>query len=145
MMRALETAAGVFGLPHLPQTIVPPPDEEDGMDLGAPLPDQLLMRAQTGEPNVRAEHAALYLPPGVAFVAHELCRERLGPSHCDQRRAVSEAGAAFPGVDFSLIESDADELWSPGLVEGEGQVVKRGMKFLQVGRRRAARVSGCWS
>ena len=54
-----------------------------------------------------------------------------GPSQCDKRRPLHESAAAFPGVDFSLIESDEDVLWREGMVEGESNVVVRGMKFLE--------------
>lgn len=37
------------------------------------------------------------------------CATQVNP--CDMRRAVSEAKLQFPGVDFSLIESDTDIRW----------------------------------
>lgn len=123
-MRALETAAGIFG--------VPGPAAENGEDMSMDAGPAVLMEAQTEERSARVAHDRLYVPPGVSFVAHELCRERLGPSHCDQRRPRRQAAVCFPGVDFSLIEADEDQLWAPGNVEAEAQVVQRGMRFLQV-------------
>ncbi|GAB4821611.1 hypothetical protein N2152v2_008657 [Parachlorella kessleri] len=79
----------------------------------------------------RVAHAAVHARPGIKFVAHELCRERLGPSQCDRRRPLSETRAAFPGVDFSLIEHEDDVMWETQHVESESAVVARGMKFMQ--------------
>jgi hypothetical protein len=57
-----------------------------------------------------------------------------GPSPCDKRRPLSESRAAFPGVDFSLIEHEEDVMWETQHVESESAVVARGMKFLQARR-----------
>lgn len=116
LMRALETAAGVFG------------EEESGSGGSA---GDILMVAQGEVAEVRAPHSALRQRQGVTYMANELCRERLGPSSCDARRARSEAAAAFPGVDFSLIDADKDPHWRPGNVEPEEAVVLRGRQFLQ--------------
>lgn len=69
LVRALETAAGVFG-------IEPSKCEYD--------PPTVLMAGQEAERNVRTAHGAVALRPGVKFVAVELCRERLG-----KRRAAN--------------------------------------------------------
>lgn len=129
-MRTLETAAGIFGVADPASAAVAAAGAEDMSEDGAQ--PAVLMLAQSEQASMRVAHEQLFVPPGVSFVAHELCRERLGPSHCDQRRPVTQAAACFPGVDFSLIESDEDQLWAPGNVEAEAQVVHRGMKFLQV-------------
>lgn len=136
LMRTLETAAGIFGVTDPASAAVAASGAEDMSEDGAQ--PAVLMLAQSEQASTRVAHEQLFVPPGVSFVAHELCRERLGPSHCDQRRPVTQAAACFPGVDFSLIESDEDQLWAPGNVEAEAQVVHRGMKFLQV------RVRGVW-
>ena len=114
LMRALETAAGVFGAPSSSTTS-----------------KELLMKAQSEIPEVRAPHPAVMQPSGLTCLANELCRERLGPSSCDSRRKCSEAAASFPGIDFSLIDNDADIHWHPGNVEPEEAVVLRGRQFLQ--------------
>jgi phosphohistidine phosphatase SixA len=85
MVRALETAAGVFG-------IEPAQCEFD--------PPTCLMGAQDAQWKVRTAHAAVSLRPGVKFVAMETCRERLGPGQCDKRQALEDTQAQFPGVDF---------------------------------------------
>ena len=64
LMRALETAAGAFGVP---------PNSSGGAEAAL-----LLMCAQSGEPSLRTQHGAVAPRPGVAFIANELCRERLG-------------------------------------------------------------------
>ena len=116
LMRALETAAGVFGV-----------KESDTASAAAGM----LMVAQNEVPDVRAPHAPVYKRPEIVYLANELCRERLGPSTCDSRRPRSEAASSFPGVDFSLIDSDTDPHWHPGNVEPEEAVVLRGRQFLQ--------------
>jgi hypothetical protein len=81
LMRALETAAGVFGV-EPSAAAVGPSAGSDGSEQeqqpAAAAPPPLLMLSQGGERNSRTAHAALALPPGVKFVAVELCRERLG-------------------------------------------------------------------
>jgi hypothetical protein len=129
LVRALETAAGVFGV------------DPSQCDLDPPT---CLMAAQQAERNVRTAHGALALRPGLKFVAQELCRERLGegasafaqagtcthgrcsdaalsrgdcpphpllachlapcfaagPSQCDKRQSLEDTQQQFPGVDF---------------------------------------------
>ncbi len=117
LMRALETAAGVFGIENTSTTN---------------SSDHLLMVAQSDLPEVRtAQPARTIKRTGLKFLANELCRERLGPSSCDSRRKCSDAATAFPRVDFSLIDDDADPHWRPGNVEPEEAVVLRGRQFLQ--------------
>lgn len=108
LLRALETAAGIFGveiaegLPEAaeggqdPQQQATDPQQlqhqdggghggggssvggEESMDLDSSAQSPLLMRAQSKERNQRTAHAAVGARPGVQFVAVELCRERLG-------------------------------------------------------------------
>lgn len=118
LMRTLETAAGVFGM-------------EEVSDDAAAVGSGTLMLAQKEVPDVRTGHPLLKRRHGISFVANELCRERLGPSSCDSRRPRTETAAAFPGVDFSLIDDDVDPHWHPGNVEPEEAVVLRGRQFLQ--------------
>ena len=129
LMRTLETAAGVFGVPASNSiggiSISSVQDNLTAQSLG------VLMEAQKEAPDVRSAHAAVYHRPGIKFMANELCRERLGPSSCDARRPVSESAKWYPGVDFSLISSDADADWKAGSVEPEESVVLRGRQFLQ--------------
>lgn len=117
LMRALETAAGVFGVHS---------NHNSGF-----LPTPLLMVEQSEVREVRSGHAAVDCRPGLRYLVHEICRERRGPSSCDSRRPRSRAAAAFPALDFSLVEDEEDQLWQPGHVEPEEEVVLRGRQFLQ--------------
>ena len=115
LMRALETAAGVFG---------------DALPSNSAA-CTLLMVGQGEAPRERTAHPALAARPKLRYLANELCRERMGPSPCDARRPRSQACAAFPGVDFSLIADDADPSWVAGAAEEEAAVATRGRQFLQ--------------
>ena len=53
-----------------------------------------------------------------------------GPSQCDKRQPLDATQRQFPGVDYSLIESQLDLSWEAGHVEGESSVVVRGFNFL---------------
>jgi broad specificity phosphatase PhoE len=129
LFRALETAAGVFGVAAASS---PTLGKESPTTAAASAPAELLMIAQSEVPEVRCTHPAVNIKrPGLEFLANELCRERLGPSSCDSRRKCSESAAFFPGIDFSLIKDDADPHWRPGNVEPEEAVVLRGRQFLQ--------------
>jgi broad specificity phosphatase PhoE len=125
LMRALETAAGVFG-------VVSSSGNEKEKTPRAIATNEILMKAQSEVPEIKVAHPAFRIKhPNVIFLANELCRERLGPSSCDSRRNCSEAAASFPGIDFSLINDDADQHWRAGNVEPEEAVVLRGRQFLQ--------------
>lgn len=117
LMRGLETAAGAFG-------VDPQQKEQHRATV-------LLMREQSDIKDLRSSHTALYRRPDLPFVAHELCRERLGPSPCDSRRSREESSHVFPGIDFSLILEDIDSHWKAGNVESEAAVVQRGKQFLE--------------
>ena len=60
LRRTLETCAGVFGV--------------DGAVEG----QRLLMQGQQDVTHEISAHAALAAPPGLPFLAHEGCRERVG-------------------------------------------------------------------
>lgn len=92
-------------------------------------------KSSTGTPlmveNVKGEHAAvssLNCPP---FIAHELCRERLGVNTADKRRSISEYKNLFPAIDFSLVETDDDVMWTPDVRESNDELSARGMRFLK--------------
>ncbi|KAG7666578.1 putative Phosphoglycerate mutase-like protein [Nannochloris sp. 'desiccata'] len=129
LMRALETAAGVFGVVSSSE------NEKVKNPMAAATiatTNEILMKAQSEVPDIKAAHPEVKIKhPNVTFLANELCRERLGPSSCDCRRKCSEAAVSFPGVDFSLINDDTDPHWRPGNVEPEEAVVLRGRQFLQ--------------
>ncbi|KAK9841042.1 hypothetical protein WJX81_007377 [Elliptochloris bilobata] len=113
--RALETAAGAFG-----------GGEWRGQGNGP-----LLMAALESEPGKQAPHAAISAGGCPPFIAWEECREHLGRHPCDQRRALSHYKAAFPAVDFCLIKSEEDELWTPDTREGHAEIRARGAAFLR--------------
>ncbi|KAI9106462.1 hypothetical protein K1719_021990 [Acacia pycnantha] len=111
LLRTMQTAAGVFGGEAYTDGIDAPP----------------LMEENVGH----SEHAAissLNCPP---FIAVELCREHLGLHPCDKRRSIHEYRDMFPAIDFSLIESDDDILWTPDIREKDEEVAVRGLKFLK--------------
>ncbi len=64
-----------------------------------------------------------------------------GPNLCDSRQNAQLTKAMFPGVDFSLIESDEDDLWPANHLsqqatgvyavgESEAAITARGVKFM---------------
>ncbi|XP_065870682.1 phosphoglycerate mutase-like protein 1 [Euphorbia lathyris] len=64
------------------------------------------------------------------ILAIELCRERFGLHPCDKRRNISETRSLFPQIDFSLIESDEDNLWKDDVRENNEEVAARGLQFM---------------
>lgn len=63
------------------------------------------------------------------FIANELCRERISESMCDGRRRITELKREFPGVDFSLVVNDEDEMFKHK--ESEEVCQQRAIEFLQ--------------
>eukprot|EP00884_Botryococcus_braunii_P017257 jgi/Botrbrau1/4214/Bobra.0044s0017.1 len=133
LTRTLETAVGVFGGNTIP--------EESAMDVDGSPPD-VLMVGQGAVENTRSARPSVAAPTGLPFIACELCRERVGPNRCDSRRDIRETRAAFPGVDFSLIEEGPDGIWEENhhiqqtsgcypVGEGEDAVMARGVAFFR--------------
>ncbi|RVW56209.1 Phosphoglycerate mutase-like protein 1 [Vitis vinifera] len=110
LLRTMQTAAGVFGGESY----------KDGIDVTP------LMVANVGN-SERPAISSLNRPP---FLALELCREHLGVHPCDKRRSIHEYRPLFPAIDFSLIESDDDVLWTADVREKNEDVASRGMKFM---------------
>lgn len=67
----------------------------------------------------------------VPFLAHEMAREEYGVHKCDQRRPRSRQAAEFPMVDFSLLETEEDELFLQDRRETKLEVADRIYKFLE--------------
>ncbi|BDA46810.1 Phosphoglycerate mutase-like protein [Coccomyxa sp. Obi] len=122
LMRTLETAAGVFG--------------------GGSATAHPLMLRQTGTPRERSAHDAIAQPSHLQFIATEMCRERMGPNLCDQRRPLHLTKEHFPGVDFSAVQTDEDVLWERihaeqhtsgeyDVGESEDTITVRGIEFLR--------------
>ncbi|KAI4294926.1 hypothetical protein MLD38_032406 [Melastoma candidum] len=110
LMRTLQTAVGVFGGEgYLNEPDIPP-----------------LMMENAGKSG-RAAISSLNCPP---IVAVELCREHLGVRPCDKRSSISDYRTLFPGVDFSLVESDEDILWKADIREANEELAERGRQFL---------------
>lgn len=67
---------------------------------------------------------SLFGQSSVPFIALESARETFGRHTCDQRRSVSEIKTDFSHtVDFSLMEDDADTLWTAERREPVGEEV----------------------
>ncbi|KAJ8444567.1 hypothetical protein Cgig2_021317 [Carnegiea gigantea] len=81
--------------------------------------------------NVKSEHAAVSSLDCPPFIAHELCRERLGINTADRRRSISEYKSLFPAIDFSLVESDDDIMWARDVRESDEELAARGIRFLK--------------
>jgi len=54
-----------------------------------------------------------------------------GPAACDRRRDIRLARKQFPGVDFSHIETNHDEVYEKHRMESEHAIQERGARFLQ--------------
>jgi broad specificity phosphatase PhoE len=66
----------------------------------------------------------------IPFVAHEMVREETGVHVCDKRRPKSRQEKEFPMIDFSLLETDEDIIWSEHQRETKIDVAKRIYNFL---------------
>eukprot|EP00551_Chaetoceros_affinis_P004063 CAMPEP_0203680348 /NCGR_PEP_ID=MMETSP0090-20130426/38889_1 /ASSEMBLY_ACC=CAM_ASM_001088 /TAXON_ID=426623 /ORGANISM="Chaetoceros affinis, Strain CCMP159" /LENGTH=349 /DNA_ID=CAMNT_0050548369 /DNA_START=145 /DNA_END=1194 /DNA_ORIENTATION=- len=67
----------------------------------------------------------------VPFIAHEMIREEIGVHLCDQRRPISSQKLEFPMVNFDLVESDEDDLFSYEERESKAGVGERIYKFME--------------
>ncbi|XP_061359357.1 phosphoglycerate mutase-like protein 1 isoform X1 [Gastrolobium bilobum] len=111
LLRTMQTAVGVFGGEAYTDAIDKPP----------------LMMENVGQ----SDHLAVSSVNCPPFIAVELCREQMGVHPCDKRRTISEYRKMFPAIDFSLVESDDDILWSPDIREKKEDVAARGLKLLE--------------
>ncbi|KAI4342047.1 hypothetical protein MLD38_026709 [Melastoma candidum] len=103
LMRTLQTAVRVFGGEgSLHEPDIPP-----------------LMMENAGKSG-RAAISSQNCPP---ILAVELCREHL-------RSSISNYRTLFPGVDFSMVESDEDILWKADIREANEELAERGRQFL---------------
>ncbi|GKV19941.1 hypothetical protein SLEP1_g30137 [Rubroshorea leprosula] len=110
LLRTMQTAVGVFG--------------GEGYTDGIETSPLMVANA------VNSNHSAissLNCPP---FMAVELCREHVGVHPCDRRRSISEYQPLFPAIDFSLIQSNEDILWTTNVREKNEEVAARGLKFM---------------
>jgi len=63
------------------------------------------------------------------FISTELCREHISEAMCDGRRSITDLKREFPGVDFSAIASNEDEMFNKK--ESEEEVEERGRELLK--------------
>ncbi|KAG8650491.1 phosphoglycerate mutase-like protein 1 isoform X6 [Manihot esculenta] len=110
LLRTLQTAVGVFGGGGYT-------DRTDALPL---------MVANAGNSG-QAAISSLNSPP---FIAVELCREHFGVHPCDKRQNISDYQFLFPAIDFSLIETDEDEMWKANVRETTEELTARGLKFM---------------
>jgi broad specificity phosphatase PhoE len=83
-------------------------------------------------PLSRAMQTALIAFEGrpCTFTAHELCREQIGSHLCDMRRSVPELQADFPAINFGLLLTAEDTLYTPER-EPKTSLICRCQKFLE--------------
>mmetsp|Transcript_432 Transcript_432/g.645 ORF Transcript_432/g.645 Transcript_432/m.645 type:complete len:259 (+) Transcript_432:52-828(+) len=67
----------------------------------------------------------------VPYLAHEMLREEIGVHVCDKRRPKSRQEKEFPAIDFSLIETEEDALFTPDRRETKVEVATRAYKFFE--------------
>ncbi|KAK9915171.1 hypothetical protein WJX75_005575 [Coccomyxa subellipsoidea] len=115
LSRALQTAVGAFG-----------GDAWQPND-----PDEALMVAQEAVPEKGVQHEAVSSAGCPPFIAWEYCREHLGLHPCDRRGKISMLQKTYPAVDFSLIETEEDELWKPDSRETHAEIRERGAAFVK--------------
>eukprot|EP00316_Scyphosphaera_apsteinii_P009919 CAMPEP_0119319626 /NCGR_PEP_ID=MMETSP1333-20130426/49900_1 /TAXON_ID=418940 /ORGANISM="Scyphosphaera apsteinii, Strain RCC1455" /LENGTH=256 /DNA_ID=CAMNT_0007326081 /DNA_START=16 /DNA_END=786 /DNA_ORIENTATION=- len=128
---------GVDGSPYMNAALQDPPLTAIGRHQAEALcthAEALLPGLVVVSPLARATKTALiafdHLVGKVPFLAHELCREISGVNSCDQRRRVTEMAKDFPAIDYSLLESDADDFFQPDRRETQEELAKRGYQFL---------------
>ncbi|KAG4194010.1 hypothetical protein ERO13_A06G029900v2 [Gossypium hirsutum] len=110
MSRTLQTAVGIFHGEDQPE-----------------LSDVTSYEEGNGRISDNDQQPTFNRPP---IIALEVCRERLGKYECDKRGTISHYRSHFPAVDFSLIENEDDILWEANKREPFGDVLARGMKFI---------------
>ncbi|GLT79949.1 hypothetical protein SLA2020_514140 [Shorea laevis] len=110
MTRTLQTAVGVFGRKNLANEL---DDEQSTLDID------------------KTQSAISSTLNCIPILAVELCREKLGVQPCNKRRSISNYKSLFQAVDFSLIESEDDNLWTADYRESNEEVAARGIKFLK--------------
>ena len=130
LTRTLETACAIFGEALHDDDDEEEEEEEDAE--GGGKKRRLLMRRRPAIPGRVAPAPAFSADRGLPFVALELCREESGLHPCDGRLPISQKREAFPGVDFSLVESEEDSLYEsapPGEREPKESVKARALEF----------------
>ena len=128
MSRTLETASAIFGEAEEEEDEA----EGEGEEARGREGRRLLMRPRAAVPGRVAPAPAFSAALDLPVLAHELCREESGLHPCDGRGPISQKRKAFPGVDFSLIDSELDPLYDaapPGQREPRESVKTRALQF----------------
>eukprot|EP00980_Cylindrotheca_fusiformis_P007109 scaffold1489_cov194-Cylindrotheca_fusiformis.AAC.19 len=86
-------------------------------------------------PNCRALQTGILvfqsLAGKVPFIAHEMVREENGIHVCDKRRSKSRQQYEFPMIDFSLLQTEEDEMFYEDRRETKVEVARRVYTFLE--------------
>ncbi|XP_010544050.1 PREDICTED: phosphoglycerate mutase-like protein 1 [Tarenaya hassleriana] len=90
-----------------------------------------LFRAMQTAVGVFGSEDQSHISSSPPICALELARDRNGLRPPDMRRNVSESQALFPTIDFSLMESEEDNLWNPDVRESEEELLARGLEFMK--------------
>lgn len=124
--------------PYKMPEIVDPPLTELGRQQAAGLQKRALDLSPSlivVSPLSRATKTALiafeHVVGEVPIIAHEDTREKIGVHTCDKRHSVREAKVEYPTVDYSLLHSDADVLWSADKRESSQEVSDRAYSFME--------------
>ncbi|GLT93688.1 hypothetical protein SLE2022_114670 [Rubroshorea leprosula] len=114
LLRAIQTAVGVFG------------GNQSYIDR-VKMAKESVTPANEGD----IDFDVVSTPNCPKIMAVELCRDRNGLRPCDKRRRVSDYQLLFPSLDYSMMDSDEDNLWIPDIRESEEELVARGMKLMK--------------
>ena len=117
LTRTLETAAGCFGGASFGAQLLGSIQATAAADSRGTV----LMNQIAESSGRRPAHDSISCP-NVPVVAHELCRETMEVEPCCKRRSITEIAKQFPGVDFSLIETDEDTMWNEHKRESEQEL-----------------------
>ncbi|KAL2471460.1 Phosphoglycerate mutase-like protein 2 [Abeliophyllum distichum] len=138
LLRTMQTAVGVFGGEVYADGIdVPPLMVKNAGKSSRPTISSLNSPPVCSSGTLSRTFGAIllllvfWMGTGI-FSKYEKCQfmKIPGVHWCDKRRSTTEYKQLFPGIDFSLIESDDDILWKPDVREANEEVAARGLKFL---------------
>ena len=133
LMRALETAVGSLGGEHV--SADGSAAESTDVTIDSVSKQRLMYVGSDSLEGIRPGHPPIaprstnHRAP-LPFLACELCREHIGLNPCDRRRGTSYYRETFPGVDFSEIETETDELWGT-MNETNGDMCQRAHRFME--------------
>ncbi|GMH37726.1 hypothetical protein BSKO_05599 [Bryopsis sp. KO-2023] len=134
LSRALETSVGAFGIPVRQKDGSAPGWTEETSQRVLMTPQQAILNLQSSHPGILARAGSSPL------LVSEECRERLGDGVIpNKRRCLSEAMTHFPGLDFSMVRTEKDDVYArfdrPG-GESAWDICQRGKRFLDFLRNR---------